>query len=325
MNTSFKSAGRITGMFLSMVLLGGLCFAEPAVTLSVTTGPPTTNLTVSGSGFPASTAVDIYFDTTELALAVTNSTGSFSGVDILVPPSALPGTNWFTGVAPVTGDGAQAPFNVQANWAQFHFAGSHSGRNPYENVLSRKTARELGLSWSYYSGGPSIYTSPAVADGVVYFGSGDGNIHALNAGTGAQLWQFATEDSLYSSPAVANGVVYVGSANHNLYALNASTGAKLWQFTTGGAVQSCPAVANGGVYFGSWDGSVYALDAFSGSKLWQFSTGNVIQSSPAVANGMVFVGSYDSNLYAFSDTINPAQAPGRPDPLALRPTLGLGN
>jgi len=31
-----------------------------------------------------------------------------------------------------------------------------------------------------------------------------------------------------SSPAVANGVVYVGSADNNVHALNAHTGAKLW-------------------------------------------------------------------------------------------------
>jgi outer membrane protein assembly factor BamB len=58
---------------------------------------------------------------------------------------------------------------------------------------------------------------------------------------------------------VANGVVYVGSDDHNVYALNASTGALLWQYTTGGAVESSPAVANGVVYTGSDDGSVYAF------------------------------------------------------------------
>jgi len=35
-------------------------------------------------------------------------------------------------------------------------------------------------------------------------------------------------DYVNSSPAVANGVVYVGSINDNVYALNAATGAKLW-------------------------------------------------------------------------------------------------
>jgi hypothetical protein len=73
------------------VLLGGVCFAQPAVTRSVESGTPTTRLQISGSGFPASTAVAIYFDTTELALTTTGSTGAFSGIKIQVPASALPG------------------------------------------------------------------------------------------------------------------------------------------------------------------------------------------------------------------------------------------
>jgi hypothetical protein len=98
MTTSFKSAGRITGTFLGVVLLGGVCFAQPAMTLSPAAGPPTTNLTVSGSGFVASAAVDIYFDTTNLALTVTNDSvaksdeGREAGA-----PSGPPG-NWSPGI-----------------------------------------------------------------------------------------------------------------------------------------------------------------------------------------------------------------------------------
>jgi eukaryotic-like serine/threonine-protein kinase len=63
-----------------------------------------------------------------------------------------------------------------------------------------------------------------------------------------------------SSPAVANGVVYVGSGTHNsLIVLNAKTGHKLWRYTTGKTVDSSPAVANGMVYVGSQDDKVYAF------------------------------------------------------------------
>ena len=58
---------------------------------------------------------------------------------------------------------------------------------------------------------------------------------------------------------MANGVVYVGSDDSNVYALNASTGAKLWSYATGSPVDSSPAVANGMVYVGSDDGKVYAF------------------------------------------------------------------
>ena len=54
-------------------------------------------------------------------------------------------------------------------------------------------------------------------------------------------------------------MVYVGSLDGNMYALNASTGAKLWSYATGSYVESSPAVANGVVYVGSDDGSVYAF------------------------------------------------------------------
>jgi outer membrane protein assembly factor BamB len=55
-------------------------------------------------------------------------------------------------------------------------------------------------------------------------------------------------------------VVYVGSNDYSVYALNAKTGAKLWSYRTGSYVGfSSPAVANGMVYVGSLDGKVYAF------------------------------------------------------------------
>jgi eukaryotic-like serine/threonine-protein kinase len=54
-------------------------------------------------------------------------------------------------------------------------------------------------------------------------------------------------------------VVYVGSGDNSLYAVDARTGNKLWSFATGAAIISSPAVANGVVYVGSYDGKLYAF------------------------------------------------------------------
>ena len=51
--------------------------AAPGITLSPKTGPPTSTVTVSGTGLGAFKAVDIYFDTTDEALASTGADGSF--------------------------------------------------------------------------------------------------------------------------------------------------------------------------------------------------------------------------------------------------------
>ena len=76
----------------------GRATAAESVKLSPAVGPPTTNLLASGSGFDPYMAVDIYFDTTDLALATTNGTGAFSNIGIQVPASAVPGTHWVSAV-----------------------------------------------------------------------------------------------------------------------------------------------------------------------------------------------------------------------------------
>ena len=55
----------------------------------------------------------------------------------------------------------------------------------------------------------------------VYFGSGDHHVYAVDAGSGALRWKFETGNVVHASPAVADGVVYIGSWDRNLYALNA--------------------------------------------------------------------------------------------------------
>jgi eukaryotic-like serine/threonine-protein kinase len=54
-------------------------------------------------------------------------------------------------------------------------------------------------------------------------------------------------------------VVYTGSEDHTVYAVDAATGAKLWSDRTGNQVFSSPAVVNGVVYVGSGDGNMYAV------------------------------------------------------------------
>jgi hypothetical protein len=153
------------------------------VRLSPATGPPASTVTVSGARFGASEAVDIYFDTTDEALVTTKARGAFSGITITVPASAAPGTHWITAVGRHSGQAAQAAFTVSTDWAQFNNGPSHRGDNTTENVLGPSNVSNLGLNWSYTTGGP-VQAPPAVASGIVYAGSNDGKMYALNAATG---------------------------------------------------------------------------------------------------------------------------------------------
>ncbi len=137
---------------------------------------------------------------------------------------------------------------------------------------------------------------------MVYVGTGETHVVALNAKTGALIWSSATDGSVSVSPAVADGIVYVacntGYSSGSVEALKASTGEFIWKTGVGGAYP--PIVANGVVYVGTVNDAVYALNARTGASLWSYTTGNSIISSPAVVNGVLYVTSEDYNLYAFS-------------------------
>jgi outer membrane protein assembly factor BamB len=135
-----------------------------------------------------------------------------------------------------------------------------------------------------------------VVDGLVYFGSYQGGVYALDAKTGVKRW-FASTGAVETSPAVADGVLYVGTDDDRLYAIDAATGAINWTFKAGGYVRSSPSVADGVVYVGSDDGNVYALDAATGTQIWAFDTGGLVDSGPAVSDGVVYVSGYKA-IYA---------------------------
>jgi outer membrane protein assembly factor BamB len=153
-------------------------------------------------------------------------------------------------------------------------------------------------------------SSPVVVDGLVYFGSGDGNLYALDAGSGEEKWKFQTGDVIHASPAYADGVVYFGSWDSWFYALDARTGAQKWRFHGGEdpvahnqvGFQSSAAVVDGTVYVGCRDSNLYALDAATGKEKWKFNNaGSWVITSPAVARGRVIFATSDSSLFHMVD------------------------
>ena len=66
---------------------------------------------------------------------------------------------------------------------------------------------------------------------------------------------------------MVGGIIYVGSDDGTLYAVDAETGTEQWTFETGDSVQSSPTVVDEIVYFGSQHNVVYAVDIASGEEI----------------------------------------------------------
>ncbi len=154
--------------------------------------------------------------------------------------------------------------------------------------------------WKAHTGSGSL-SSPALGhDGVIYVGTSEGYLIALNP-AGLVRWRFKTGVEIASSPAIAiGGTVYVGCRDRNLYAVGGS-GHKRWAFKTGGWVDASAAIAEDGtIYFGSWDKNFYALTP-EGVKKWQFATGGPVVSSAAIGgDGVIYFGSHDRKFYALN-------------------------
>src|SRR6185437_15416845 len=70
--------------------------------------------------------------------------------------------------------------------ATFHGDAARTGVYPAPGPLQLN-----GTKWTFKTDGP-IIGSPAVSDGVVYIGSTDGNLYAVDQETGKQKWKFKT-------------------------------------------------------------------------------------------------------------------------------------
>jgi glucose dehydrogenase len=276
-------------------------FAAPVLTMTPNSGGhPKVVRQISGTGFTANEAVDVYFDTTDKFLAVTDGSGAFANHELDIPKDALPGTHWITAIGRKTGDAVQKSFLVATSWLQYGFDLHNRGRNPYENVIDKANVGTLDVAWSHATG-DQIYSAPAYNTGTLYVGSLDHKLYSLDATTGAVKWTANTGGALYSSPAVAKGNVYIGSMDGHVHAFNAATGAHIWSSVTIGPVTASPVVAGNTVFFGSEDGNVYALNATDGHTIWSTPTGDPIDyAAPAVVNNVVYIGSEDDNLHALN-------------------------
>ena len=133
----------------------------------------------------------------------------------------------------------------------------------------------------------------------ILVGSDDNHLYAIDAETGAEKWKFMAGDKIWTTPVIANGLVYFGSHDRNVYALELRTGNVNWQFTTEGAIVARPLVWRDMVLIGSFDRKLYALDAKTGTEVWTFDgSNNWFWAGAAASNNLVFAPSMDGHVYA---------------------------
>ena len=144
-----------------------------------------------------------------------------------------------------------------------------------------------------------LYSTPVTDGESLYIGDDVGMFYCLDLHTGATKWTFDTGMRIVGSPAVADGVVVFGSANYNIYGLDTKTGKPRWTFTTKQAVMGAATIHEGVAYIGGGDGRMFAFDLKTGALKWSFNElKNYVLTRPLVYNDKLYFGAWDTYLYA---------------------------
>jgi outer membrane protein assembly factor BamB/tRNA A-37 threonylcarbamoyl transferase component Bud32 len=143
-----------------------------------------------------------------------------------------------------------------------------------------------------------VRSSPRMAENVIFVGSYDNNLYAVNAEDGTFIWKFPAEGGIASTACIHEDLVLVGSEDSKLYAISRQLGTPKWTCTTRGCIRSSAQVAYGHCFVGSDDGSLYAVNVQTGRVVWQFQSAGPIRSTPLVKDEMIYIGSDDGYVYA---------------------------
>lgn len=139
--------------------------------------------------------------------------------------------------------------------------------------------------------------TPALNNSVIYVGSYDNNLYALNAVTGKFIWKYPTEGGVVSTPALHENNVYFGSEDHRLHVVASRSGQVNWTYYTDGPIRSSPHIAEGHVFIGSDDGHLHAVNTISGRRAWQIDVGMPIRSTPLVYNDLIYFGTESGDFF----------------------------
>jgi outer membrane protein assembly factor BamB len=142
-----------------------------------------------------------------------------------------------------------------------------------------------------------------VEGGAVYVGSLDGKAYALNADSGAKLWEFAADDWVFAAPLATSETVYIASMDRRLYALNPRDGSKRWQLEPGGRLQATPVLAGSNVIVASDSGVVAAVGP-DGAARWSVTLPSHVPGPLTLSAGTLFLSDKNSQNLVAIDAAN---------------------
>lgn len=185
--------------------------------------------------------------------------------------------------------------NAASDTSQWLTYGRDQGETRYSSLqqINDSNISQLGVAWTFDTGSfRGLEATPLVADGIMYATRPWSSVFAVNARTGALIWDYDPQvdraqgyraccDVVNRGVALYDDKVYVGTIDGRLIALNAKTGAVEWEVLTVDrsrpyTITGAPRIADGKVIIGNGGaelgarGYITAYDALTGEEEWRF-------------------------------------------------------
>ena len=258
-----------------------------------------------------------------LSVTLLSGCSLFSGEEDVVKMSPLPtvenqftpSTAWDVSVGSGIGDFYS---NLHPAYADsVVYAADRKGTVKAVNADDGKEVWSVNLAEKdgWFSRKPALLSGGlTIAGGHVYVGSEKAQVYALDAGTGAIVWQTTAAGEVLSRPTASDGLVLVHTSNGQLQALDENSGVVKWTVNLDMPAlslrgESAPAVAFGAAIVGGDNGRVSAVLMQQGQLIWQQrisqATGTTeidrlsdVDTTPVIVNGVVYALAYNGNLTA---------------------------
>lgn len=166
---------------------------------------------------------------------------------------------------------------------------------PVGNTLYAVTLSNKTVKWTFEAVG-ALRASPVIYDDLIYIGSEDKRVYALDEYTGELVWSIKLDDVVAASASVAGLTLVIGTESGTLYGIHRTEGMERWRVDLGSSISTAACISQSTTMVGTYGGRLYGLDMDDGEILWEFPNAvepalDPILTTPVTNSGLVYFGS----------------------------------
>jgi outer membrane protein assembly factor BamB len=145
-----------------------------------------------------------------------------------------------------------------------------------------------------------IVSAVAIAE-YIYVADVGGHLHALSPADGTVAWRVSLPSSTWTAPAVSDGRVFAACRNGDVIALDALTGREIWRYAAVDVVKGSPIVVGKYLVVGTMTGALLTLATETGAVAGQTKVQGAVAWSPISDGSRIYVATQTGRVFCFGD------------------------